>query len=77
MRIQPKINYMEVTTYQQGQLRADLIRTVGVVAGNYFGCRYYDGESIIGIEWYRDHSVTYAENAAENYIRGIKKYEIS
>jgi hypothetical protein len=53
--------------------KAEVLRKFG---GNpAYGIRMYiDGESL-GIEWYEDHSETYAESAAENYVLGIKNYE--
>ena len=68
-----KINYMEVTSYNEGSKRADVVRTVGQEP-NYFGCRYYVNNNALGIEWYPTHSVRYSQDAAENYIKGIKKY---
>jgi hypothetical protein len=35
---------------------------------------YIDGESL-GIEWYKGKAEVYAEEAAENYVLGIKSYE--
>jgi hypothetical protein len=53
--------------------KADVLRSFG--DDPYYGIRMYiDGESL-GIEWYKGHSEQYAEDAAENYVSGIKSYE--
>ena len=53
--------------------KAEVLRKFG--NNPAYGIRMYiDGESL-GIEWYEDHSETYAESAAENYVLGIKNYE--
>jgi hypothetical protein len=70
-----KITYMEISTYNQGDLRADVLRTSGEDQ-NYWGCRYYLAGNSLGIEWYKGHSEEYAENAAENYVQGIKEYQV-
>jgi len=70
-----KITYMEISTYNQGSRRADVLRTSGEDQ-NYWGCRYYLAGNSLGIEWYKGHSEEYAENAAENYVQGIKKYQV-
>ncbi len=58
----------ELSTYMNGDLRADTIVDKGV-----FGARFYNNRGeIIGTEFYKGHSETYAENAAENYVLGIK-----
>ena len=69
------MKYMEISTYNQGARRADVLRTSGEKQ-NYWGCRYYLGGNSLGIEWYKGHSETYAENAAENYVQGIKEYQV-
>jgi hypothetical protein len=70
-----KITYMEISTYNQGSRRADVLRTSGEDQ-NYWGCRYYLAGNSLGIEWYKGHSEEYAENAAENYVQGIKEYQV-
>jgi hypothetical protein len=70
-----KITYMEISTYNQGNRRADVLRTSGEDQ-NYWGCRYYLAGNSLGIEWYKGHSEEYAENAAENYVQGIKEYQV-
>lgn len=53
--------------------KAETLRSFG--DNPYYGIRMYiDGESL-GIEWYKGHNELYAENAAENYVQGIKNYE--
>lgn len=67
------MTYMELSTYTQGNKKADVLRT-SAQTPNYFGCRYYlDGHSL-GIEWYPTKSLSFAESAAENYVMGIKEY---
>ena len=59
---------MELSTYINGNLKADT-----VYQGGHYGARFYDKEgNIIKTEFYQGHSETYAENAAENYVFGIK-----
>lgn len=68
-----KTTYMEVSSYQERNLKATVLRTSGLKE-NYYGCRFYIDDSSLGIEWYKNKSEQYAENAAENYVQGIKKY---
>jgi hypothetical protein len=53
--------------------KAEVLRSFG--DSPTFGIRMYiDGESL-GIEWYKGKAEVYAEDAADNYVRGIKNYE--
>jgi hypothetical protein len=38
-----------------------------------FGCRFYKDDCWVKDEVYPSHSEIWAENAAENYVLGIKK----
>ena len=63
---------IDLSTYRKGELRAD---TIVDRKGNY-GARFYNEQGeIIAYELYEGHSETYAENAAENYVFGIKNFE--
>jgi len=61
-------------------LRAEVLRKIGdeckehVPAGT-FGIKMYVDEMLLGIEWYEGKSESWADDAAENYVLGIKKYE--
>ena len=59
---------MEYSTYIDGNLRADVIKI-----DNHWGCRLYKNGEVVKTEFYRGHNEMYAENAAENYVLGIKK----
>tara|TARA_B100001057_G_scaffold498507_1_gene605713 strand:+ start:1460 stop:1687 length:228 start_codon:yes stop_codon:yes gene_type:complete len=59
------------STYVNGDRRADVVRDMTPKKGKW-GCRYTVKEQLIGIEWYTGHSEMYAENAAENFVNGIK-----
>jgi hypothetical protein len=61
-------NKTTFSTYVNGDLKADTIKV-----GNDFGCDYYKNAEFIKTELYKGHSEMYAENAAENYVFGIKK----
>lgn len=67
------MKYMEISSYSQGNRKADVLRTSGE-SPNYWGCRFYLAGNSLGIEWYKAHSESYAEDAAENYVQGIKDY---
>ena len=56
------------TTYVDGDRRADVIKI-----DNNWGCRLYNNGELLKTEFYRGHSEMYAENAAENFVLGIKK----
>ena len=56
------------STYIDGNLRADTIKLDG-----HWGCRFYVNEEVVMTEFYKGHSESYAECAAENYVLGIKK----
>ncbi len=68
------VSYMEISTYYEKNRRADVVRTVGLNEKNFFGVRFSIDSNVLGIEWYPEHSETWAENAAENYVLGIKDY---
>ena len=58
-------------------LRAEVLRKIGdecsehVPAGT-FGIKMYIDEMLLGIEWYEGKSESWADDAAENYVLGIK-----
>ena len=56
------------SSYANGDLRADTIKV-----GNDWGCDFYKSGEFIKSELYKGHSESYAEDAAENYVFGIKK----
>jgi len=60
-----KITY---SSYANGDLRADTVKV-----GNDWGCDFYKNGEFIKNELYKGHSESYAEDAAENYVSGIKK----
>ena len=70
-----KNSYMEISTFQERNLKATVLRTSGRTE-NYYGCRFYIDGSSLGIEWYEGKNEIYAENAAENYVLGIKQYPV-
>ena len=59
---------MQYSTYVDGNLRADVIKL-----DNHWGCRLYKDVELKKTEFYKGHSEAYAEDAAENYVLGIKK----
>ena len=63
-----KNNKTVFSSYVQGDLKAETIN----INGNW-GCDYYSNSEFIKTEVYKGHSELYAENAAENYVFGIKK----
>lgn len=66
------MNYMEFSTYVDGDKRADVVRSVGNPDDRTWGVRYSIAEESLGIEWYNGKSEGYAESAAENFVQGIK-----
>jgi len=68
-------DYMEYSTYVEGEKRADVIRTVGEKK-NFFGVRFMYQNNNLGIEWYPDHSEKWSEDCAENWVMGIKETPI-
>ena len=57
-----------LSTYRDGDLLAETFIDKGD-----FGAIFYNKGEKIGEEKYIGHSECYAENAAENYVLGIKK----
>ena len=53
--------------------KAEVLRTLG--HESHYGIRMYIDSIALGIEWYNGHSEDYANDAAENYVMGIKNYE--
>tara|TARA_Y200000002_G_scaffold308098_1_gene264291 strand:- start:1503 stop:1742 length:240 start_codon:yes stop_codon:yes gene_type:complete len=68
------VSYMEISSYYEKNRQADVVRSVGLNEKNYWGVRYWVDGNPLGIEWYPTKSAVYAEDAAENYILGIKEY---
>ena len=66
------MEYMTFSTYVNSNKQADVVRDVGDPKNRVWGVRYSIDNSVIGIEWYKKHSEQYAENAAENFVHGIK-----
>jgi hypothetical protein len=66
------MDYMEFSTYVNGNKQADVVRDVGNPKSRNWGVRYSIDNSVIGIEWYNGKTEQYAENAAENFVHGIK-----
>ena len=50
---------------------ADVVRR-GQFRNDCWGARFYVNGEDLGIEWYKGHSESYAEDACENFVRGIK-----
>lgn len=66
MRLEEEMQ--ELSTFMNGDLRADVIYD-----GEHYGCRLYDKYGVLArTEFYKGHNELYAENAAENYVFGIK-----
>jgi len=60
---------IKLSTYVNGDLKAETFKKDG-----HYGAMFFDkfGEKIAE-ELYTGHSESYAEDAAENYVFGIKK----
>ena len=58
---------MTYSTYVDGDRRADVIKL-----DNHWGCRLWEEGELVKTEFYKGHSEMYAENAAENWVLGIK-----
>lgn len=57
-----------LSTFCNGKLKAETFKKDG-----HYGAIFYDeNEDRLAEELYTGHSETYAENAAENYVLGIK-----
>jgi len=60
--------------------RAEVLKKIGdkcnehVPAGT-FGVKMYIDDMLLGIEWYEGKSEEWADDAAENYVLGIKSYK--
>lgn len=61
----------EWSTYVDGDRRADVVRR-GQFRNDCWGARFYVNGEDVGVEWYKGHSESYAEDACENFVRGIK-----
>ena len=64
-------NITEYSTYVEGDRRADVVRK-GTFRNDCWGAKFYVNGEDLGIEWYKGHSESYAEDAAENFVRGIE-----
>ena len=54
--------------YWQDNRRAEVFKSVQ----GHWGVRYFEDNMWVTDEIYKEHSETYAESAAENYVLGIK-----
>ena len=66
------MDYMEYSTYVNGDKRADVVRSVGDPENRTWGVRYTLKDDNMGIEWYEGKSEAWAESCAENFVEGIK-----
>jgi len=64
--------YMNLTEITDGDRKAIVIRSVGT-EDRTFGVKFFESNQSVGIEWYDNKSESYAENAAENWVVGIKE----
>ena len=64
-------NITEYSTYVDGDRRADVVRK-GTFRNDCWGVKFYLNGEDLGIEWYKGHSESYAEDAAENFVMGVK-----
>lgn len=62
-----KHNIKTLSTYVNGDLRAETIYYKGK-----FGIQMFDNNEFVGEEFYKGKSEAYAEDAAENYVFGVK-----
>ena len=78
MEIKMANNYMLVSSYhgidEYVNRSADVLKTVELDK-NYYGIRMMSNGKSLAIEWYPNHSESYAESAAENFVLGVKDYE--
>jgi len=58
---------IHLSSYMQDDRRAEVFKKDG-----HYGATFYEKDERVGEELYVGHSETYAENAAENYVLGIK-----
>lgn len=56
------------STFVQSTKRADVIKK-----NSHWGCKFYENNETVKVEFYKGHSEAYAESAAENYVLGVKK----
>ena len=54
---------------------AKVISTLDNWDNNVWGCEFYNDGELIKTEWYPMHNEHYANDAAENYIAGIKNFD--
>lgn len=69
MNLLEEESMIKLSTYVNGDLKAETFKKDG-----HYGAMFFDkfGEKIAE-ELYTGHSESYAEDAAENYVFGIKK----
>mgnify|MGYP006889527957 CR=1 FL=1 len=69
MNLLEEESMIKLSTYVNGNLKAETFKKDG-----HYGAMFFDkfGEKIAE-ELYTGHSESYAEDAAENYVFGIKK----
>lgn len=58
--------------YVKDNLKAEIIK-YSYGSKDDFQINFYEDDKMIAIETYVDHSLRYYEDAAENYVKGIKK----
>lgn len=58
----------EIHTYMSDSLKAQVWTT----SEGHFGCRFWKDNIWLKDEIYKGHSEQYAEDAADNYVLGVK-----
>ena len=58
---------IHLSSYMNSNRRAETFKKDG-----HFGVVFFENDERVAEELYTGHSETYAENAAENYVLGIK-----
>lgn len=61
-------SYTYFSTYVDGDRRADVIKN----SDGVFGIEMIENNEFVRREFFTGHSESYAEDAAENYVMGIK-----
>ncbi len=63
-------NYMELSSYFNDNKQADVIKCI---AEDRYGVKFFVDGNNLGIEWYDGKSEAWAEDAAENWVEGLKE----
>ncbi len=64
---------LEIYSNEDSSRRAQLWEKYDAHKNTHYGCRYYENQIFSFDEFYPNKSIHWAQNAADNWVKSIKK----